>query len=263
MPPKSVTPSIRETAFDCPHCGAYTTQTWYDLYAKGRSVEDRTPILVTEQFLQRIREAKELPPEEKENALKRFQKELSGLVYLNAQGSNTYACSVDNLHLSQCFNCREFSVWIYDRPVFPVVRGGPSPNPDLPESVRLDYEEAGTILNLSPRGSAALLRLAIQKLCAFLGEKGKNIDDDIASLVSKGLPPLVQQSLDAVRVIGNEAVHPGTLDLKDDRDTATELFGLVNIIAEQMISIPKHVEEVYEKIPEEKRKAIERRDGKT
>ena len=64
----------------------------------------------------------------------------------------------------------------------------------------------------------------------------------------------MQQSLDAVRVIGNEAVHPGTLDLKDDRDTATRLFDLVNIIAEQMISNPKHVKEIYEKIPEEKRK---------
>lgn len=98
---------------------------------------------------------------------------------------------------------------------------------------------------------------------AELREKGKNIDDDIASLVKKGLSPLVQQSLDAVRVIGNEAVHPGTLDLKDDRDTATRLFDLVNIIAEQMISNPKHVKEIYEKIPEEKRKAIERRDSKT
>ena len=68
----------------------------------------------------------------------------------------------------------------------------------------------------------------------------------------------MQQSLDAVRVIGNEAVHPGTLDLKDDRDTATRLFDLMNIIAEQMISNPKHVKEIYEKIPEEKRKAIEK-----
>jgi hypothetical protein len=64
-------------------------------------------------------------------------------------------------------------------------------------------------------------------------------------------------------VIGNEAVHPGTLDLKDDLDTATKLFGLVNITAEQMISNPKHVKEIYAKLPESKRNAIDKRDGKT
>ena len=140
---------------------------------------------------------------------------------------------------------------------------GPAPNPDLPDKVRADYEEAGRILTLSPRGAAALLRLAIQKLCAELGEKGKKIDEDVASLVKKGLSPLVQKALDSVRVIGNEAVHPGTLDLKDDVDTATRLFELVNIIAEQMISNPKHVEDLYAKLPEEKKKAIEKRDGKS
>ena len=107
-----------------------------------------------------------------------------------------------------------------------------------------------------------LIRLVIQKLCIELGEEGKRIDDDIASLVKKGLSPLVQKSLDAVRVIGNEAVHPGTLDLKDDIDTAARLFDLVNIIAEQMISNPKHVDEIYIKLPSTKREAIEKRDDK-
>jgi hypothetical protein len=169
---------------------------------------------------------------------------------------------VGNLHLSECFACDEISVWLYDRVIFPATSGAPAPNPDLPGSVADDYKEAGTILFLSPRGAAALLRLAIQKLCVELGEKGKNIDDDIASLVQKGLSPVVQQALDAVRVIGNEAVHPGTLDLKDDTETATKLFDLVNIIVEQMISNPKRVQELYAKLPERKRKAIEQRDSK-
>ena len=107
-----------------------------------------------------------------------------------------------------------------------------------------------------------MLRLAIQKLCIDLGEKGKDLNEGIGNLVKKGLPSLVQKSLDAVRVIGNEAVHPGTLDLKDDRDTATTLFKLVNIIAEQMISNQKHVDEIYSKLPEGKRQAIEERDKK-
>jgi DNA-directed RNA polymerase subunit N (RpoN/RPB10) len=260
MPPKSVTPSIRETAFDCPHCGAYTTQTWYDLYARLVSGESRTPILPDKDNLELLRKDKQTSTDD----ITFYQRWLSGDVCLRKfEEGDYFHLGVFNINLSRCFSCGKFAVWIHDRLAFPAPIEGPSANPDLPENVRVDYEEAGRILNLSPRGSAALLRLAIQKLCAALGEKGKNIDDDIASLVKKGLSPLVQQALDAVRVIGNEAVHPGTLDLKDDRDTATKLFALVNIIAEQMISNPKHVKEIYEKIPEEKRKAIERRDSNT
>jgi hypothetical protein len=113
------------------------------------------------------------------------------------------------------------------------------------------------------RGAAALLRLAIQKLCVHFGETGKNINDDIASLVQKGLPESIQKALDSVRVIGNEAVHPGRIDLKDDSTTAAGLFRLVNIIVEQTISNQKHIDEFFEKkLPEANRKAIRKRDGK-
>jgi hypothetical protein len=89
---------------------------------------------------------------------------------------------------------------------------------------------------------------------------GDNINGDIAALVKKGLDPRVQKALDIVRVVGNHAVHPGQIDLRDDRPTAERLFGLVNLICEKMISEPKHVEEMYGKIPEELRAAIEKRD---
>jgi hypothetical protein len=70
----------------------------------------------------------------------------------------------------------------------------------------------------------------------------------------------MQQALDAVRVIGNEAVHPGELDLSDDVETASSLFGLVNIIAEEMISRKKRVQAVYDKIPASKRDGIDARN---
>ena len=263
MARKSSPASIREVAFDCPHCGAYTTQTWFDVHANARSSESRTPDMPDPGVLERLGSDRNIPDELRNRLFDFFGKKLSGLVVFEKNGKwENIDLDVHNLNLSQCFSCGEIAVWIHDRPVFPAAIEGPPPNPDLPDEVRLDYEEAGRILGLSPRGAAALLRLAIQKLCAALGEKGEQIDDDIASLVKKGLSPLVQKALDSVRVIGNEAVHPGTLDLKDDRDTATRLFELVNIIAEQMISNPKHVDELYGKLPEEKRKAIEKRDGK-
>jgi hypothetical protein len=49
----------------------------------------------------------------------------------------------------------------------------PQPNTDLPESMKRIYTEAASISNKSPRGAAALLRLAVQVLCKELGEKEK------------------------------------------------------------------------------------------
>lgn len=60
--------------------------------------------------------------------------------------------------------------------------------PDLPTETRVDYEEAKAILERSPRGAAALLRLCIQKLCTHLGEKGRNLNDNVGALIWKGLP---------------------------------------------------------------------------
>ena len=135
------------------------------------------------------------------------------------------------------------------------------PNPDLPVEIREDFGEAAKIFPTSPRGAAALLRLAIQKICVELGEPGKDLNRDIASLVKKGLHVHVQQALDYVRVIGNNAVHPGQIDVKDDGATAEKLFGLINVIAEIMISQPKHIQQIYGTLPETVRTAIDRRDN--
>jgi len=146
--------------------------------------------------------------------------------------------------------------------VYPDFQGVQPPNQDLSDDIQADYQEAASILQKSPRGAAAILRLVIQKLCKDLGEEGKNINSDIKSLVSKGLPSAVQKSLDVVRVIGNDSVHPGQIDLRDNVEIAKALFKLVNLIAEKMITEPREVEEIYTSLPEEKKQQIEKRDGK-
>jgi hypothetical protein len=135
------------------------------------------------------------------------------------------------------------------------------PHPEMPEGIKADFEEARTGLPKSPRSAAALLRLCVQKLCVELGEPGKNINDDIASLVKIGLPPEVQQSLDIVRVVGNEQVHPGQLDLRDDPALASELFALVNFIVEDRISRPKAIKAIYDRLPKSKLDGIKHRDA--
>ncbi len=266
MAKKTTPPSIKETAFDCPHCGAFTTQYWFVMYARELDDERPLPLIPDGIWLESIHEelaqGERQIPSKAETMLDWYNKMNTGLVFLEKKEDSYADCTVHNLYISKCYHCKKIAVWIHDNIVFPNERQGVHPNPDLPEDIVKDFEEARSIVGLSPRGAAALLRLCIQKLCIFLGEKGKNIDDDIASLVKKGLNPLVQKSLDIVRVIGNEAVHPGVIDLNDDRDTAIQMFNLINAISEQMITHPKDVEKLYEKIPPEKRKAIEKRNGK-
>lgn len=260
---KTVEPSASEAAFTCPHCGAYTSQTWYALHATMREGDSRTPNFPDSTFVEDIKKA-DMTQEMKESLYEFIENTQSGLVFIDSvKGGKYHYLDVSNLNISRCYVCRKFAVWVFKSLAFPPTRTGPTPNEDLPADTLRDYEEASAILSLSPRGAAALLRLAIQKLCGHLGEKGKNIDDDIAALVRNGLSPMIQKALDSVRVTGNEAVHPGTLDLRDEPETAHRLFKLVNVIAEQMISNPKHVEEAYGKLPEVKRKAIETRDKPT
>lgn len=165
------------------------------------------------------------------------------------------------LATAKCDHCGEFSVWLSGDLLYPNKGEAPQPNPDLPQAVNNIYLEAAAISSISPRGATALLRLAIQVLCKELGEEGKNINADIASLVKKGLPERVQQALDIVRVTGNNAVHPGQIDV-DNPDTAGKLFELINVITEYTISMPNRINNVYGQLPENAREAIDKRDGK-
>ena len=164
------------------------------------------------------------------------------------------------LDIAYCTKCGLFSIWHDSRMIFPDSIEVPPPNPDLDDDVKKDYNEAASILSKSPRGSAALLRLVIQKLCKQLGEPGNTLNDDIGNLVKKGLPDKIQQALDVVRVIGNEAVHPGQIDLRDNNEIASTMFELVNFIAEKTITEPKKIAKLYNSLPNDKLEGIKKRD---
>jgi hypothetical protein len=170
--------------------------------------------------------------------------------------------------LCLCDHCGEASYWLdYGvngaeawRLALPEVPSGPPPHPDMPADICADYEEARSIARVSPRGACAILRLALQKLMVHLGCAGGNLNADIKALVASGLPVEVQQALDAVRVVGNNAVHPGELDIRDDPDTTMALFGALNFIVRDTIARPKAIQDLYGKLPPTARQQIERRD---
>lgn len=169
--------------------------------------------------------------------------------------------TVDLLSKSVCRHCQAACIWMEKKIVFPEHATAPMPHADLPDDCKADYLEARNIISRSPRGAAALLRLVIQKLMPHIGEKGKNIDADIASLVQKGLPVEVQQALDACRVIGNNAVHPGEIDLTATPDLAVQMCELINFIVENRIAQPKKIKAIYSALPSKNLNAIQARDG--
>ena len=137
-----------------------------------------------------------------------------------------------------------------------------TPNAEMPDRVKVDFLEAASIVDISARGAGALLRLCIQKIAVVLGETGENLNHDIGQLVEKRvITPAIQKALDVVRVVGNNAVHPGLTDFNDNKSMAVKLFGLVNVIVESTIAAPKHIQTMYESVvPETARAAIEKRD---
>jgi len=223
-----VAPEFKKTAFNCPYCHAYASMSWSQL---SRAINQLLHVLQSKP---------------------------------NLEATPIHACC--------CTHCHKYSYWFSEgtsvvpkagtgKMIIPQQTIAPFPHPDMPDSVKKDYEEAREICSSSHRGAAALLRLAIQNLCKELGERGKNINDDIGSLVKKGLPVEIQQALDIIRVVGNNAVHPGELNSDDVYEAAISLFSLINAIVEERISKPRKLRELFEKLPEGARNSIEKRDS--
>ena len=131
-------PEVGKDAFHCPSCGAYAHQTWY-----------RTQILRLDD------ETTELVPDDQaENptlqALSNLTRVLTPATVVSSQ-----------LRVSHCERCAELGIWMHERLLWPHGGSAPPPNVDLPEHVQDDYREAAAIAHDSPRGAAALLRLAV------------------------------------------------------------------------------------------------------
>lgn len=176
-----------------------------------------------------------------------------GRGFLQVDGLDVAVCSVEE--------CGGYSLWFDQQMIFPLDRQGEEPHADMPEDVRRIYNEAREVAPISRKSAAGLLRLALQMLVDELEPGREKIDQKIGALVRKGLDPQVQKAMDVLRVVGNESVHPGEIDLGADDEMLPALFNLINIIVEQIVARPKHIGGLFAKLPETKLAAIERRDN--
>jgi hypothetical protein len=225
-------PEHAKGQFHCPYCGVFAKQRWSHLDAIGDSYTTAN----RNQYAGTV-----------------YSSNIMNLTPVTGKLPEIWTISI-------CEHCDKISMWNNSNMIFPKKITVEQPNPDLSAEIQTDYLEAANVLNDSPRSAAAILRLALQKLCIQLGENGKNINDDIAALVKKGLNPTIQKSLDALRITGNNAVHPGELDLKEDTTRVVKLFGLLNFISEKMITEPKEIGAFYDELPNEAKQAVQKRD---
>src|SRR5262245_34606210 len=112
MPQKPAPPSITEKAFSCPHCGAFSTQYWFDLYAKKVETDSKTPYIVGPEILSNVEANEDLSQERKKEFLQWWRKAMEGKVFVEGGGTRYDAQTVTNIHLSKCFACDGVAIWV-------------------------------------------------------------------------------------------------------------------------------------------------------
>lgn len=243
------TPELDRKSFKCPRCNTVARQRWNNQSTLGSLFFQ----ILQHNFL----DYRSGIQDYQQTAISRFLESFSQRFPRVFEGTFP-----EEFSISTCDSCQKSSFWVGGEIVFPKRILVDEPNQDLDEDIISLYTEAANILSDSPKGAAALLRLALHKLLIQVGENGKDINQDIKNLVSNGLSPKIQKALDLVRVVGNNAVHPGQIDFKDNRNIALNMFKLLNLVSYEMITKPKEIEELYEDvIPDDTKEHIKKRDG--
>src|SRR3954470_11555923 len=121
-----VEPSVKETAFSCPHCGAFTTQNWHQLRALHCQREQPLPFIPSGTDKERLLRGISADKTKKANEF--LDKLMTGLVFFDNLEPRYLEAGVCNLHLSKCYNCAKISVWVHDHLLFPAHKSGPPPN---------------------------------------------------------------------------------------------------------------------------------------
>ena len=108
------------------------------------------------------------------------------------------------------------------------------PFPDyVPLPLRIDYNEACAIENLSPKASATLSRRCLQGIIRdFYGVVDKNLYNEIAAIKGR-VSPALWSAIDALREVGNIGAHPeASIDLivEVEPGEAAALIDLIELL---------------------------------
>ena len=229
-------PQYNLEKYKCPHCSTIAKQDWFSGYNVNKAISE----IYNQEFL----DYREKVESYTASVIKEFLEKVQNNLHTRVNNR----LLPKNLSIAKCQACNDFSIWVDKKIIYPKNIPIEIANEDMSDDIKELYNEAKSIFLDSPKGATALLRLSLQKLLIQIGKDGKNINTDIKELVRDGLNVKVQKALDILRVVGNNAVHPGQINLDDNKDRALQLFKILNFIANEMITKPKELDSLYEEI---------------
>ena len=129
-------------------------------------------------------------------------------------------------------------------PIYPLSPARQFPD-YIPESIRQDYEEAYSILSLSPKASATLSRRCLQGMIRdFLKISERTLFEEITALKDK-IPASQYQAIDALRQLGNIGAHmekDTNLIIDIEPQEAQYLLKLIELLLQQWY-VERHEQE--------------------
>ncbi|MCS1408356.1 MAG: hypothetical protein M2R45_01531 [Verrucomicrobia subdivision 3 bacterium] len=146
-------PRLNAEAFRCPHCNIFAQQRWvkpYDLH--DITIHTLSNLLLDYRRKIDIRKQATI-----EDFLSLAQTEL--LRYLDSN----YIIP-DNFSFAKCIRCHKYSLWLNSDMIYPASTPFPAPNEDFNDDIKELCCEAAVIFNASPRASAAMMRLCVEKI---------------------------------------------------------------------------------------------------
>ncbi|AXX85719.1 DUF4145 domain-containing protein [Aliarcobacter skirrowii] len=143
-------------------------------------------------------------------------------IHINFQNEEL---GVDNkyywyVRYENCPSCKKKIIFLLNTPfsgdinlkneflVYPKISSCDNAPNEVPSHIAEDFNEAGLILNDSPKASAALSRRCLQTIIhEHFKIKKKNLSEEIDEVMTK-VPEYISKQLDAIRQIGNFSAHP-------------------------------------------------------
>lgn len=148
----------------------------------------------------------------------------------------------------------------------------PSASSNMPHDVKKIYNEAASVFEISPRSSAALIRLTLETLLKkhIVNDGKEHTLNIMIGMSNTKQPELVTEFMDMIRKAGNEEVHPeyeklehewGDITKDTDKNQVLYMFKYINSICD-LLGVVNKMQSDYDSLPADQKEKIQKRNEK-